>query len=179
MPRTRIMQIFSRYEHYGGEEGSVYRIGDAMQDQFDVEYFLASTAEFINSPLHEKLTIPLRIFHNPEVARRLKRVQEIGRFDVWQIHNVLPAMSPVVYSTAFRLRIPIVHFLHNYRFGCTNGFFLQHGIPCQRCMHGNFWPAFVGKSWRNSRVLSGAMGAVLYHIRHMDLFNRVTQWIAI
>src|SRR5580698_8467045 len=42
MPRTKIMQIFSRYEHYGGEEGSVYRIGDAMQDEWDVEYFLAS-----------------------------------------------------------------------------------------------------------------------------------------
>ena len=173
------MQIFSRYEHYGGEEGSVYRIGDAMQDQYDVEYFLASTAEFINSPLHERLTIPLRIFHNPDVARRLRRIQSIGKFDVWQIHNVLPAMSPVVYTTAFNLRIPIVHFLHNYRFGCTNGFFLQHGLPCQRCMHGNFWPAFAGKSWRNSHILSGAMGAVLYHIRHMGLFHKVTQWIAI
>src|SRR5271154_2636218 len=125
MPRTKIMQIFSRYEHYGGEEGSVYRIGDAMQDEWDVEYFLASTAEFINSPIHEKITIPLRIFHNPDVARRLRRIQGIGKFDVWQIHNVLPAMSPVVYTTAFKLRIPIVHFLHNYRFGCTNGFFLQ------------------------------------------------------
>lgn len=173
------MQIFSRYEHYGGEEGSVYRIGDAMQDSWDVEYFLASTAEFINSPLHEKITIPLRIFHNPDVARRLRRIQGIGKFDVWQIHNVLPAMSPVVYTTAFKMGIPIVHFLHNYRFGCTNGFFLQHGVPCQRCIHGNFWPAFTGKSWRNSRILSGAMGAVLHHIRGMDLFNRVTQWIAI
>lgn len=173
------MQIFSRYEHYGGEEGSVYRIGDAMQDQFDVEYFLASTAEFINSPLHEKLTIPLRIFHNPDVARRLRRIQGIGKFDVWQIHNVLPAMSPVVYTTAFKMGIPIVHFLHNYRFGCTNGFFLQRGVPCQRCMYGNFWPAFTGRSWRNSRVLSGAMGAVLHHIRRMDLFHKVTQWIAV
>lgn len=173
------MQIFSRYEHYGGEEGSVYRIGDAMQQDYDVEYFLASTAELMNSPLHEKLALPLRIFHNPDVARRLRRIQSIGQFDLWQIHNVLPAMSPVVYTTAFKLGIPILHFLHNYRFGCANGFFLQHGIPCQRCMHGNFWPAFAGKSWRNSRILSGAMGAVLSHIRHMDLFHKVTQWIAI
>ena len=173
------MQIFSRYEHYGGEEGSVYRIGDAMQDSWDVEYFLASTAELMNSPVHEKVTLPLRIFHNTDVARRLRRLQDIGKFDVWQIHNVLPAMSPVVYKMAFKLGIPILHYLHNYRFGCTNGFFLQHGVPCQRCMHGNFWPAFTGKSWRDSHVLSGAMGAVLYHIRHLDLFNKVNQWVAI
>lgn len=179
MPRTKIMQIFSRYEHYGGEEGSVYRIGDALQDVFDVEYFLASSSELMNSPLHEKITLPMRVFHNSEVGGRLERIQRIGKFDVWQIHNVLPAMSPVVYKIAFRQGIPILHYLHNYRFGCTNGFFLQHGEPCRKCMHGNFWPAFFGKSWRDSRLLSGAMGAVLYNIRQMDLFNKVTQWVAI
>ena len=179
MLQTKIMQIFSRYEYYGGEEGSVYRIGDAMREQYDIEYFLASTEELLHSPLHEKITIPLRIFHNPDVARRLHRMQAIGKFNVWQIHNVLPAMSPVVYTTAFKMGIPMVHFLHNYRFGCTNGFFLQRGVSCQRCMHGNFWPAFTGKSWRDSRIYSGAMGAVLYHIRHMDLFNKVAQWVAL
>ena len=65
------MQIFSRYEHYGGEEGSVYRIGDALQDDYEVEYFLASTTELMNSPVHEKMTLPLRIFHNTDIARRL------------------------------------------------------------------------------------------------------------
>ena len=173
------MQVFSRYEYYGGEEGSVYRIGEAMQGPYEVENFLASTTEFINSPIRERITIPLRIFHNPDIARSLRAIQDARKFDVWQVHNVLPAMSPVVYKTAFEIGVPIVHFLHNYRFGCTNGFFLQRGVPCQRCMHGNFWPAFFGKSWRNSRIYSGAMGAVLHHIRRMDLFNKVTQWIAV
>ena len=179
MPRTKILQVFSRYVYYGGEEGSVYRIGDALQADRDVEYFLSSTTEMLNVGFFKKASFPLQIFSNHDIAQRLKRFQDIGRFDVWQIHNVLPAMSPVVYQCAFDWGVPVLHFLHNYRFGCTNGFFLQRGEPCQRCIHGNFWPAFFGKSWHNSHLLSGAMGAVLYYARHMELFNRINKWIAI
>jgi glycosyltransferase involved in cell wall biosynthesis len=179
MPRTKILQIFSRYIYYGGEEGSVYRIGDALQDEREVEYFLSSTLEMMSVGLFNKLKFPAQIFHNKEIARRLRRFQDIGKFDVWQIHNVLPAMSPVVYRCAFDWNIPILHYLHNYRFGCTNGFFLQRGVPCQKCIKGNFWPAFFGKSWHDSHLISGAMGAVLYYARHMEMFNRVNKWIAI
>lgn len=179
MPRTKILQIFSRYVYYGGEEGSVYRIGDALQETRDVEYFLSSTVEMMSVGFFKRLGLPMEIFHNKEIARRLERFQSIGKFDVWQIHNVLPAMSPVVYQCALDWGIPILHYLHNYRFGCTNGFFLQRGAPCQKCISGNFWPAFFGKSWRDSHILSGAMGAVLYYCRRMELFNRVDKWIAI
>ena len=45
MRRLKILQIFSRYLEYGGEEGSVFRIGDALQDHHDVEYFIGSTED--------------------------------------------------------------------------------------------------------------------------------------
>ena len=179
MAAPKILQIFSRYEYYGGEESSVYRIGDALQQLCEVEYFLASTAEFLNTGALKKATIPARIFYNPEVLRRLRRFQGIGRFNLWQIHNVFPAMSPAVYTEAFKLGIPIVHYLHNYRFGCTNGFLLNHGSPCQKCIKGNFWPAVMNKSWHESRVASGAMGAVLNHVRRIGVFDKVAGWIAI
>ena len=179
MASPKILQVFSRYEYYGGEESSVYRIGDALQKNFEVEYFLASTAEFLNTTALKKATVPLRIFHNPEVLRRLRRFQGIGKFNLWQIHNVFPAMSPAVYMEAFRKGIPIVHYLHNYRFGCTNGFFLNHGKPCQLCIKGNFWPAVANKSWHESRVASAAMGSVLNYVRKIGLFEKVAKWIAI
>jgi glycosyltransferase involved in cell wall biosynthesis len=179
MKRLNILQMFSRYEFYGGEEGSVYRIGDALQDDFDVEYMLASTKEMLAQPLSQKLFLPVSIFRNEAVAQKLARYQKIGRFDLWQVHNVFPAMSPVVYKMAFEWGVPIVHYLHNYRFGCANGFLLSHGSPCEKCLHGNFWPAFLRKSWRNSRLASGAMGAVLAYTRSMGVFDRVNRWIAI
>jgi len=140
--RLQILQIFNRYLQYGGEEGSITRIGDALQDLHDVSYFFYSSAQLAGEGILPKLQIPWKSLHNSEVESGLKLLQASNHYDVWQIHNIFPAMSPVVYELAFKLKIPIVHYLHNYRLGCVNGFFLNHGQPCQRCISGKFWPAF-------------------------------------
>lgn len=179
MRRLRILQIFSRYIHFGGEESSVFRIGDALQQNHDVEYFIGSSKEFLGTDIPSKIRAPFHAYYNLPIAQRLRKYQEIGDFDLWQIHNVLPALSPSVYQTAFDLKVPVVHYLHNYRMGCTNGFFLNHGQPCERCLSGNFWPAFQTACWRNSRLISGFMGLILRHVRSIGTFHKVAAWISI
>lgn len=179
MKRLRILQIFNRYIHYGGEEASVFRIGDALQKDHDVEYFFGSTEEFMGPGLGRRLSAPFRAFYEPKVSARLRRYQDLGKFDIWQIHNVVPGLSPSVYLTAFRLKIPVVHFLHNYRLGCVNGLLLNHGEPCQRCITGNFWPAFQTGCWRDSRLVSGWQALILLYMRRLKLFQRVNRWIAL
>ena len=179
MRRLKVLQIFNRYIHYGGEEASVFRIGDALQDQHEVEYFFGSTREFLAQGPLSRLSAPVRAFHDPQVAQKLRRYQEVGKFDLWQIHNVIPGLSPSVYRTAFDLKIPVVHFLHNYRFGCVNGLFLNHGQPCQRCLGGNFWPAFQTACWHDSRFVSGWQALILLYLRRLGVFHRVNRWITL
>ena len=179
MRRLRILQIFSRYIHFGGEESSVFRIGDALQDFYDVEYFIGSTKDLLGSDIQSKIRAPINAYYNLPIAQRLRKYQEVGKFDIWQIHNVLPGLSPSVYQTAFDLKVPVVHYLHNYRMGCTNGFFLNHGQPCERCLGGNFWPAFQTACWQNSRFISGLMGLILRRVRSISTFNKVAAWISI
>jgi glycosyltransferase involved in cell wall biosynthesis len=176
--RRHILQIFNRYLQYGGEEGSVYRIGDAMQELYDVEYFISSTAEIMGDR-EQSWRVPYKAVYNYEIDLKLRQYQEAGRFDVWQIHNIFPVMSPVVYRRALQWGVPIVHYLHNYRFSCVNGFFLNHGEPCQRCIAGNFWPAFATACWHESHLQSGWMGVITNRIRHLPLFEIVTKWIAL
>jgi glycosyltransferase involved in cell wall biosynthesis len=181
MPQRRlhILQIFNRYLQYGGEEGSITRIGDALQEIHDVDYFFYSTSQLIGEGLMSKLELPWKSFHNSEVLENLTRLQESRAFDVWQIHNIFPVMSPVVYEKAIKWDIPLVHYLHNYRLSCVNGFFLNHGQPCQRCLSGNFWPAFQTACWRNSHLQSGWAGLITNHIRRLPLFEKVFRWVAI
>jgi glycosyltransferase involved in cell wall biosynthesis len=178
--RPRILQIFNRYLEYGGEQGSVGRIGDTIQKIADVEYFLTSSDQLLGRRTPEDMVKAAAFaLHNPEVVRRLKRYQKIGRFDIWLIHNVFPAMSPSVYALAFRLGIPVVQYLHNYRMSCVNGFFLNHGETCTSCIHGNFTKAALTGCWHDSRLVSGWMGAVMMRVRAMGVFRKVAAWIAI
>ena len=179
MRRLNILQIFSRYRNPGGEENSVYRIGDALQADHEVEYFLGSTDELLGPSPLTRVSSPFRAFHNLAASRRLRRFQDVGKFDLWQIHNVLPGLSPSVYQTAFSLKVPVVHYLHNYRMGCINGFFLNHGNSCQRCLGGNFWPAFQTACWHESRLISGLAALITLRIRQVGSFRKVAAWIAL
>lgn len=177
--RLQLLQIFNRYLQYGGEEGSITRIGDAIQEIHDVDYFFYSTSQLAGESLGSKLQIPWKSLHNSDVASGLTRLQESRHYDAWQIHNIFPAMSPVVYELALKWKVPIIQYLHNYRFSCVNGFFLNHGQPCQRCLSGNFWPAFQTACWRNSHLQSGWLGLITNRIRNLPLFEETFRWIAI
>lgn len=179
MRRLRILQIFNRYLHFGGEESSVFRIGDALQADHEVEYFFGSTQDFFGPGGIRRLTAPVRSFHDSAVAANLRRYQEVGQFDLWQVHNIFPGLSPSVYQTAFALQVPIVHFLHNYRFGCVNGSWINHGRLCQRCLGGNLWPAFTTACWHDSRWVSGWQALILLYLRHLNVRQRVARWIAL
>ena len=177
--RLRILQVFSRYKDYGGEEGSVYRIGDALQQHYDVGFFLYSSEDLYSAKRLHRGKGALKAAYNWEALGILKQHQQLGNYDCWLVHNVFPALSPAVYKLGYKLGIPIVQYLHNYRMGCVNGFFLNHGKPCQLCMHGDFLPAFQTACWHGSRFQSGYMGVILAQARKGGIFGRISQWIAI
>jgi hypothetical protein len=54
----RILQIFSRYQQFGGEEASVRDIGDALGSRHEVEVFFGSTEEMLGSGFFSKIRAP-------------------------------------------------------------------------------------------------------------------------
>ncbi|MES2438927.1 MAG: glycosyltransferase family 4 protein [Verrucomicrobiota bacterium] len=176
MSRLKVLQIFSRYLQYGGEEGSVYRIGDAMDERFEVGYFISSSEEMKQAA---GALLPLMAYRNLPVLERLSKYQSLGRFDCWLIHNVFPAVSPGAYMLAKQLGVPIIHFLHNYRMGCVNGFWFTKGEDCQKCAGGNFLHGAAGRCWRGSYAQSTAMALLLTDMRRRGLFEQVRRWVAI
>jgi glycosyltransferase involved in cell wall biosynthesis len=172
----RILQIFSRYLQYGGEEGSVYRMGGTLSEKFHVEYFVASSEALASKRRISQLAL---VYRNGEVLRRLERYQQIGRFNCWLIHNVFPAISPGAYTLAAKLNVPIIHYLHNYRMGCVNGFGFIKGEECQKCITGNYIHGVVGKCWKDSYAQSAVMALLLADTRRRGLFDQVHRWVAI
>ena len=175
----KILQIFSRYQQFGGEEAFAASFTKALQDQHHIIDLYGSTSSMIGTSFAQRLFMPSRAWHNTKVESQLRTLQSLHHFDLWVVQNALPGLSPSVYQAAFELKIPLVHYLHNYRMACTNGFFLNHGQPCERCLHGNFWPAFQTACWRNSRLISGMMGLILRRVRSIGTFQNVAVWVAL
>jgi glycosyltransferase involved in cell wall biosynthesis len=179
MSRPRILRIFSRYQQYGGEEAVVGRIHRELAEVMDADWFESSTGTLLGKSIMSRFAAPCKAVHNPKVVQTLKKLQHANRYCAWEIHNLFPALSPSVYKVAFDLGITVVHFLHNYRLSCVNGSFLNHGEPCERCIKGNFLPAIETVCWRDSRVACGFMGMALTRVRRLEVFEKVSAWIAL
>lgn len=179
MRDLRILQIFSRYLQPGGEERFAELFATTLSPPHRVVDYFGSTEALRGSGVAGSLSMPFKAWHNLRVARELRSLQARENFDLWVVQNSLPGLSPAVYQMAFTLGVPVVHYLHNFRLSCTNGFFLNHGVPCERCLHGNFWPAFQTACWRNSRLVSGFMGLLIRRVRRLGTLQKVRAWVAL
>ena len=60
--------------------------------------------------------------------------------DVVHIHNLFPLISPSILSVCYRMRIPVVMTVHNYRLICPSGLFLRDNEICEKCSGGReYW----------------------------------------
>jgi glycosyltransferase involved in cell wall biosynthesis len=67
-------------------------------------------------------------------AGRLRRVLEEFRPDIVHCHNLYYRISPSAYWLCYRLGIPVVQTLHNFRFACLNARLSRDGMPCELCL---------------------------------------------
>jgi len=179
MALPRILRIFSRYEQYGGEEDMARRAHAELAEVMEADWFESSTAELLGKSVRSRIFAPYAAIHNSAIFERLREAQHKRQYAAWEIHNIFPALSPSVYAAAFELAVPVVHFLHNYRMGCVNGQFLNHGRDCTRCIDGNFWPAVSTVCWRNSRIACAVTGISLTRVRWLGVFEKVAAWVAL
>lgn len=177
MKRLKILQVFSQYLEYGGEEKIAAKIEDALADRHELFRYVGSTRRLLGKTPLAPLMVPWKAWRNPQVGRELENEQRQNQYDVWLVHNVLPGLSPVVYEVARREGVPVIHYLHNYRLSCANGYFLNHGQSCQTCAQGGFGHAWRTGCWKNSRLASGWMGLILQNMRAEGVFHSVRRWV--
>ncbi|MBV8227650.1 MAG: glycosyltransferase family 4 protein [Verrucomicrobia bacterium] len=175
----KILQVFNSYLQFGGEEACVEEIGRALRRHHEVDDYYGSTEQMLGNTWLDRARAPLRAIWNWDAFDKLRRLQKERQFDIWVVHNVFPGLSPSVYDVARLCRVPVVQYLHNYRFGCINGFLVNHGQPCVRCLSGSFLPAVRTRCWRESRLACATMAISLSRLRAVGVLRQVAHWIAI
>lgn len=112
----------------------------------DVELFGARTDELEGSLLY-----PLRTGLRTLTGRGRSPLKAIGALDpdVVYIHNLFPNYSR---SWVWKIDVPIVVALHNYRPLCANGLLFRAGTVCTQCPDGLRWSGLRHGCYRGSRL---------------------------
>lgn len=82
--------------------------------------------------------------------------RELSRFapDVVHVHNLFPNYGR---NWIKRLRVPIVHTVHNFRPLCAAGTLYRDGRSCHDCLEGSSWNAVRHACYEDSRIASAPL----------------------
>lgn len=128
----RILIAHAYYRIRGGEDRYVDEQAALVSEIHDVRLFTRSNAD-LSSPV-EATTSVLGLNRR---SRALGAELDSFRPDIVHVHNVFPALGPVVHNETAERGIPLVMTVHNYRLRCPNGLTFTEGKPCQRCVTGS------------------------------------------
>ena len=174
----KILQIFNRYLEYGGEEGSVPRIANVLKKVGRVTLYEGSTEKILERP-GGKYLMPFLMQKNSKVLADLEAIHNREKFDVWQVHNVFPGLSVAVYELAAKLGVPVIQYLHNYRFGCASATYFRDGKVCVECRPDCFAPAIKHRCWRGSLLATASMVAALKRFWKAGGIENIKAFIAL
>lgn len=128
----RILVAHAYYRIRGGEDRYVDEQAELLSSLHEVELF-ARRNEQLSGPVRATTSILGLGGTSKDLARKL----DDFRPDLVHVHNVFPALGPVVHQQTARRGIPLVMTVHNYRLRCPNGLTFTEGDLCERCVGGS------------------------------------------
>lgn len=178
MSVERILVVHNAYLHRGGEDSVVEaEVALLASKGHDVRQFIRSNDEIGRQGLARTA---LDTLWSTSSAHAVEQVIADFRPDVIHAHNTFPLISPSIYWTAHRARVPVVQTLHNFRLLCPQAMFLRHGRICEDCLGHLPLPGMLRGCYRDSIPQSSLLGAMSILHRSVGTYrNRVTRYVAL
>ena len=174
----KILFAHNAYQNFGGEDAVVNaEIALLRSHGHEVELYKRH-----NDELHHlsSASAAITAIWSRRSADEVNNACEILQPDLIHVHNTFPLISPSIYWTAARKKIPVVQTLHNFRFLCPQGTFLRNGMICEDCLGKVPWRAVVRKCYRDSVPQSAVLVSMLGAHRTAGTYrNKVARYIAL
>jgi len=157
----RILFVHNRYKNLGGEDLTVKAEIQLMQQHgHTTDLFQVDNTRI--SGIAEKASAALGTVCSLTSRRALSARIQSFKPDLAHVHNFFPLLSPSVFHACQEVDVPVVNTLHNFRLICPNALLLREGRICEDCVgRAIAWPAVLHGCYRNSRVGSAVVAAML------------------
>lgn len=168
----RILSIHNRYQRAGGEDASQAARAALLRVYGHEVIELVEDNDRIRTLGGARTA--LRTVWSNEGFQRVRQVLRSSRFDVVDVHNTFPLISPAAYYAAREAGVPVVQTLHNYRLLCASANLYRDGHICTDCVGRTPpWPALVHGCYRGSRAGTAAVVGMLTLHRLLRTWTRM------
>jgi glycosyltransferase involved in cell wall biosynthesis len=175
----RILCVHNQFEQYGGAD-AVFAADEKMLARHgEVVTYTRHSKEIVSAAAMEKLGLGVDTLYSRRTVREITDLVKRFRPEIAYVHNVFPLISPSLYSVLYRLGVPSVHIIHDYRLFCPNSRFYINDQICELCKLGNYWSAVRKRCVRGSTAYSALYASSLYLSKKMGLSRKIGGYICL
>lgn len=121
--------------------------------------------------------IPKTIF-NREAQRNLEQLIKDEKPDVAHIHNIYHYLTPSIFHTLKKMKVPMVFKLSDYKAICPNKFLFNQGKICEKCKGGKYYWCFLNRCIKNSWAFSFVGMIEAYVHRWLKSYEKIDLFLA-
>ena len=151
----RVAMLHNRYRtgQPSGENTVVAQTVDLLRNSgHEIDLYARNSDDIAAMSRKDRALLPFRSVWSFSAERDLTLLLQEQRPDVVHIHNTFPLFSASVLRAAYRLDLPVVATLHNFRLLCANAVLQRDGRPCESCVGKLPLAAVRHSCYRESRV---------------------------
>ena len=133
----RVAMLHNRYRtgQPSGENTVVAQTIDLLRNSgHEVDLYARNSDDIAAMSRKDRALLPFRSVWSFSAERDLTLLLQAQRPDVVHVHNTFPLFSASVLRAAYRLDLPVVATLHNFRLLCANAVLQRDGGPCESCV---------------------------------------------
>lgn len=151
-----------------------------LAEKGDVSSYRRHSSEAASVSGLQKALWGLDTIYSRRTEREVTSLVQQFRPDIAYVHNVFPLISPSLFHTLYRMRVPSVHMIHDFRLWCPNSRFYVNNHPCQRCpKQGNYWPAIENRCVQGNAGYSAVYAASLFLNQKVGFSGKIGGYICL
>jgi glycosyltransferase involved in cell wall biosynthesis len=164
----KVLIVHNSYQQAGGEDVVASHEARLLGSQGHIVIsHNRSNHELKKLSTSKRLLLLKDIIYSHDSKRDIRTILRREKPDVVHVHNTFMMISPSVYEACREAGTPVLQTLHNYRLLCPGWTLSREGKICEDCVEGGLWHGVWHGCYRNSRVMTGAVAAMLK-------FHRIT-----
>lgn len=174
MGKKRILMVHNFYQIGGGEHTVFENEVKLLREHGHTVILYTRSNEELKTSRFKMLLMPFTTIWSWKTFFEVRRLIQKENIQVVHCQNTFPLVSPSVYYAARSRKVPVVQTIHNFRFLCPCGTFYRDGKICEECVQcGSFRPALKYGCYRNSRVQTAVVAAMLGFHRLLGTYRKI------
>lgn len=166
--------VHNFYQIGGGEHTVFENEVKLLREHGHTVILYTRSNEELKTSRFKMLLMPFTTIWSWKTFFEVRRLIQKENIQVVHCQNTFPLVSPSVYYAARSRKVPVVQTIHNFRFLCPCGTFYRDGKICEECVQcGSFRPALKYGCYRNSRVQTAVVAAMLGFHRLLGTYRKI------